>query len=113
PSGDECIYPGDKLLAVGTKDQIASFKEIMKEHEDIIEEGGADVEFSVDWVTLNDKSYLTGKLLRETSMRHSGCMVISVLRGEKIITNPKPDFRFEVGDSVCLAGEKSSLSWFV
>lgn len=113
PSGDECIYPGDRLLAVGTKDQIASFKEIMKEHEDIIDEGGADVEFSVDWVTLNDKSYLTGKLLRETSMRHSGCMVISVLRGEKIITNPKPDFRFEVGDSVCLAGEKSSLSWFV
>lgn len=113
PSGDEPVYPGDKLLAVGTKEQIASFDAIMKEHEIPEMDKKTDSEFRVEWTTLTEESYLTGKILRDTSMRQSGCMVITVLREDKEITNPKPDFRFEIGDSVCLAGESESLAWYV
>ena len=56
PSGDHVIYPYDKLLAVGSSQQIESLK-------------------------------------------------------ETFITNPKPDFHFELGDKVWLAGEKSACEW--
>jgi K+/H+ antiporter YhaU regulatory subunit KhtT len=45
-------------------------------------------------------------------MRESGCMVLSVLRDNEFITNPRADFRFRVGDSVWIAGEKDSCGFF-
>ena len=52
------------------------------------------------------------KALKDLSMRESGCMVLSVLRDNEFITNPKADFRFRAGDSVWIAGEKKSCEFF-
>ncbi len=38
-------------------------------------------------------------------------MVISVLHDGDFITNPKPDYRFAVGDTVWIAGETDSCQW--
>ena len=45
-------------------------------------------------------------------MRDSGCMVISVLRENEFIANPKADLRFQAGDTVWIAGEKGSCEFF-
>ena len=110
PSGDEIIYPLDRLLAVGTSSQLESFRQTMKES--INEEGSVHDEFVLEPIKLDDQSFLTGKSLREVKMRSYGCMVISVLRGDKFITNPKPDSKFMSGDIVWLAGEKSGCYWW-
>lgn len=73
PSGDQVIYPYDKLLAVGSSQQIESLKEMFRE---------APVTEHT-----NDQFKVT------------------------CITNPKPDFHFELGDKVWLAGEKSACEW--
>jgi K+/H+ antiporter YhaU regulatory subunit KhtT len=44
-------------------------------------------------------------------MREYPCMVISVLHDGKFITNPGPDYVFQEGDSVWVAGEISSCEW--
>ena len=44
-------------------------------------------------------------------MRDYHCMVISVLHGSEFHTNPKPDYTFEAGDVVWIAGETSSCEW--
>ena len=49
---------------------------------------------------------------KETSAKGMTCMVISVLRGDEFITNPKPDFAFREGDTVWLAGEKSGVAFY-
>jgi len=107
PSGDTVVYPYDHLLAVGTTDQLKAFRKLVSDSETPPEADGP--EFEVEPVTLTEDSYLTGRTLRATNMRDYHCMVISVLRGNEFITNPKPDFRFEAGDVVWVAGEIDSL----
>lgn len=111
PSGNERIYPYDKLLAVGTSEQIDSFKRLMQT--DVTQPVNDEMDFSVENVTLTESSYLCGKNLVEADMRKSGCIVLSVLRGDDFITNPKPDLRFQAGDVVWIAGEKSSCSFYM
>jgi CPA2 family monovalent cation:H+ antiporter-2 len=111
PSGNEYIFPYDKVLAVGTTEQLAAFVEMVKATDNRMEKTKT-VEFSVEAITLTEESYLTGKTLREADMRSYGCMVISIVRKDGIITNPKADFRFQPEDIVWLAGEKSACEWW-
>ncbi len=108
PGGDEVIYPGDRILAVGTSEQIASFKALMEEG---TEEVAAPQKqsFTVEKTTLGADSLYVGKSLRDISMRRYGCMVISIQRGDKVITNPGPDEVFREGDTIWIAGESHGV----
>ncbi len=108
PKSDETIYPYDKLLAVGSSQQIHLLKDMFTQTP--AAESHMD-EFKVTCITVDKDSQLYGKTLRGASLRDYKCMVISVLRGEDFITNPKADFHFEPGDKVWLAGEKSACEW--
>lgn len=116
PTGSEMVFPYDKLLAVGTKEQLAEFRKDMAEDVYVPEKTAADAlaprEFQLESITLKDDSWLTGKTLREADMRSYGCMVISVVSDGQITTNPTPDYRFKSGDLVWLAGEKSACEWW-
>ncbi|MDO5321474.1 MAG: cation:proton antiporter [Bacteroidia bacterium] len=109
PNGDEYIYPGDTLVAVGTTEQLDAFRQSMaftpvKNVEDEL--------FVVEKITLKPDSYLVGKNLRVAKMRDSGCMVVSVMSSGVLTTNPKPDYVFYEGDIVWIAGAKSSVNWY-
>lgn len=110
PSGDEIIYPGDVLLAVGTKEQLVRFSEIIKEN--TVEINEDDPDFSIDSFEVNADSIVNGKSLRELDMRKSGCMVLCIEHDGKRLTNPKPDFVCSPGDLVWIAGETASCQWF-
>ena len=116
PKGDEVVFPFDKLLAVGTKEQLAEFRKDMADNVYVPAEADADTlaprQFELESITLKEDSWLTGKTLRETDMRSYGCMVISVVSDGQVTTNPKPDYRFKEGDVVWLAGEKSACDWW-
>ena len=117
PKGEERIYPYDRLLAVGTSAQIDGFAKLM-EHEIIdphsvrLTTSGSDKDFSVEIIPVTESSFLYDKALKDLAMRESGCMVLSVLRDNEFITNPKADFHFRAGDSVWIAGEKESCKFF-
>lgn len=112
PAGDEHVYPGDSLLAVGTKAQLAALKRMMA---DAVADAEAAEEpaFDVRSVELKEDSYLVGRSLKSVDMRKFACMVISVMRGGEIITNPKPDFVFAVGDLVWIAGGLESADYLI
>ena len=116
PNGDEMVFPLDKLVAVGTKEQLAEFRKDMSESVYVPEGTDSDSlaprAFELESITLKEDSWLTGKTLRETDMRSYGCMVISVVSDGQVTTNPKPDYRFKAGDIVWLAGEKSACEWW-
>jgi len=113
PSGEERIYPGDRLVAVGTNEQIESFVSIIKENTPSGDQLSSETDFVVKASLLTNESYLTGKSLRESDMRKSGCMIISVLHNDKLITNPGAEFRFSTGDTVWIAGEEASCDWYL
>ena len=110
PSGEERIFPYDKLLAVGTSAQIDALRAMLSQS-DVTPTPGAEQEFEVVPVTLTESSFLTGMALSDTNMRPHRCMVISVLHDGEFITNPKPDYCFAAGDVVWIAGETSALDW--
>ena len=116
PRGTEVIFPYDKLLAVGTREQLAEFRKDMSDNIYVPEKTATDAlaprAFQLESITLKEDSWLTGKTLRETDMRSYGCMVISVVSEGQITTNPTPDYRFKAGDIVWLAGEKSACEWW-
>lgn len=112
PSGGERVFPGDVLIAVGTREQVESFKAIMDEfsvESDIPEEKEP---FHLELITLEENSLLAGRTVRDSGMKGSGCMVVNVCHEGAIITNPSPDYRFSPGDSLWLAGSKSAIEWF-
>ena len=111
PSGQEYIYPHDKVLAVGTTEQLSAFVHLVNLEENRAEKS-RQVDFVVEAITLTEDSYLADKTLREADMRSYGCMVISIVRAGNVITNPKADFRFQPEDIVWLAGEKSACEWW-
>ncbi len=108
PSGDVVLFPGDRMLAVGTSTQLESLRNMMAGAVAPASQDKGSV-FRIEPETLTDDSFLTGKTLRGTNLRKYHCMVISVLRGSQIITNPEPDFRFQEGDTVWVAGNVDEL----
>ena len=112
PSGDEPVYPFDKLVAVGTPSQLDAFMATLKDNIRPLEENEKDSDFALIAAELGPESFLTGKTLREANMRKSGCMLISVLHNDSFITNPGADFRLSDGDTVWIAGDAQSCEWY-
>lgn len=102
PSGEEVVYPYDKLLAVGTKDQLDRFKEAMTPNKDSKTTEG-ESGFKLEKTLLDSGSAFTGKALSELNLRQKDQMVISIIRDGKPVTNPDPSFVFQEGDLVWIA----------
>ena len=105
PSGEDIIYPYDHILAVGSTDQIHKLRDMVKVATPETRTDATDSKFEVVPVVLEADSYLTGKMLSKTNMKKYGCMIISVLRGDQFVTNPRHDMVFEAGDTVWIAGD--------
>ncbi len=109
PDGSEFLYPYDKVLVVGTEQQLEAFKKVLADSV-LPSDNSAQADFTVEALTLGKDSLLTGKTLREVNLRAYACMVLSTMRGDDFIANPRPDYRFREDDVVWFAGEKSSLA---
>lgn len=113
PGASEYVYPCDTLLAVGTTAQIEALRNMMESGHVKQQKESQPQEFTVDMITLSQTSPLVGKNLIEADLRASGCMLISIMRDGQLAVNPKPDLIFAPGDMVWIAGEKSSINWYI
>ena len=109
PDGEQKVYPGDELLTVGTEEQLAALREMFKASIDAQPEDQSD--FDVETVEVKDDSYLNGVSLKSLDIRKSNCMVISVLRGDNMIINPRAELVFAPGDVVWIAGDTASVEY--
>ena len=109
PSGDVQIFPGDRLLAVGTTDQLDRLRNMISDSVEDLPADKGNEEFRIEPHVLTEDSFLTGKTLRSAALRKYQCMVIGMLRGEHFITNPEPDLIFQEGDTVWIAGNVSNI----
>ena len=109
PSGDVELFPGDSLLAVGTTDQLEKLRNMISDSVPDTPLETGDDGFRIEPHVLTEDSFLTGKTLRTAALRKYQCMVISLLRGDKFITNPEPDLVFQKGDTVWVAGNIANI----
>ena len=109
PDGNEKVYPGDELLTVGTEEQLAALREMFKSSISAAPEDKS--EFNVEPIEVKEDSFLSGVSLKSLDIRKSNCMVISVLRGDNMIINPRAEFVFAPGDVVWIAGDTASVEY--
>lgn len=108
PSGEVRLYPFDRILAVGTSEQIDKLKALFASSIAVVPED--DNKFQVKPVLLTASSFLVGKSLAESSLSSYQCLVVSVLHEDSFLANPPADYIFEEGDTVWIAGDLDKIS---
>lgn len=107
PGGAEILYPMDKVLALGTDEQLEIFQNAIH---DVLEDCAYSENVSVKQFEITKDSPFYGKTLRKSGVRESqGCMIIRIDRDGETIVNPDPDIVFTDNDVVWIVGENSAL----
>ena len=111
PGGEERLYPFDKLVVVGTDEDLNNFRQYIderyKESMNILQERR---EVRMEQILIGEASRLAGKTISESGIRDDfGCLVVGIERDECAIKNPSPVTVFEPGDIVWIVGEHEKL----
>lgn len=110
PDGNACIFPYDKVEAIGTDDQLKSFSLALSEEvygEDIRME---DREMKLEQIVVTKNCPFVGKTLVESGIRDRyNCLLVGIDEGNENLATINPDRRFAVGDIIWLVGERAAL----
>lgn len=110
PNREERLYPNDKLLIIGTDDQLAHVKPLFEG--EIKEDASAAVkqDMSLQKVVINSKSPIFGQTIRDSGIREKtqGLIVGVERKGERIL-NPDSDLVFENDDIVWIVGNEKKI----
>ena len=110
PDGDYIIFPGDKLQAIGSDDQLTKFRNAIEN--DVL---GEDYELEKremklrQFIIAQDSPFI-GKTLEESGIRSRySCMVVGMEEGKENLSPVGPKRRFEEGDILWIVGEQEAL----
>jgi CPA2 family monovalent cation:H+ antiporter-2 len=110
PNRDERLYPYDKLLIIGTDDQLANIKPLF---EGIIDETLVSIpmeDMSLQKVVINSKSAVFGQTIRDSGIREqTQGLVVGIERNGERILNPDSNLIFENGDIVWIVGNNKKI----
>ena len=114
PDGNERLYPFDKIVVVGSDEEIQrcldSVEIYRQERETELE---ARHHIVISWYLVGEISHLAGKTIRELNTReNAGSMIVGIDRETRSLRDFHADFVLENGDVVWLAGEKEAVDAF-
>ena len=111
PGRDERLYPHDKILVIGTDDQLASVQSLFEGKEDESDEVAfPKKDMTLQKVVINSQSPVYGFSIRNSKIRDitQGLVVGIERRGERIL-NPDSDLVFENEDIVWIVGNTKKI----
>ena len=110
PTGDTVIFPGDRIQAIGSDDQLQQFATALRS--ELIPED-AEIEkreMHLRKIVLDNQSPFIGKSLRESGLRKKyNCMVVGIEEGQQDLSIINAEHIFEQGDIVWVVGEEADL----
>ncbi len=111
PGGDERLYPFDKLVVVGSDEDLSHFRKYIEErYKHLPQEISPRKEVNMEQFIITKGSGLIGRTILESGIRDKAtCLVIGIERGDKSIQNPSPATVFEEGDIVWIVGEHEKV----
>ncbi|WP_027455767.1 cation:proton antiporter [Xylanibacter brevis] len=110
PDGDYIIFPGDRLQAIGSDEQLAKFglaieTELLGEDMEMEKR-----EMKLRQIVIGADSRFIGKTLQESGIRNRySCMVVGMEEGKENLTAVPPQRKFVEGDIIWIVGEEESL----
>ncbi|MCL2549494.1 MAG: cation:proton antiporter [Methanimicrococcus sp.] len=109
PGGAEHIYPLDKIVVLGTDEQMNVFRKEI-ENQSLAPEKKEEEEVILQQFVIEENSSLLNKPLRGCNIRDkSKCLVVGVERDDETIMNPDGAFVFREGDVISIVGEKERI----
>ncbi|BAT53297.1 putative potassium/proton antiporter [Nostoc sp. NIES-3756] len=106
PNNQTKLEAGDRLLVVGAKEEIAALEEFAQGKLAVPDKTSA-----CQWVTVEAKSLILGKTLKDLLLEpQSGIKIQAIRRDGKFIRSPNENTDFRNGDQVLLCGSLPSLN---
>jgi monovalent cation:H+ antiporter-2, CPA2 family len=112
PTGDMILYPRDKVLLLGTPEQVAAGKEFLQEASGATAVSNFD-EVRMESVELPPGCGLHNQSLEELGLgRTFGLQIAGINRGGRRILNPRAEEKLLTGDNVLVLGSPDQISAF-
>lgn len=113
PNGDTFIFPGDKIQAIGSDEQLTALSEAMNR-----EMYDRDIEIEkremkLHQVVINRNGKFAGKTLRESGIRDTyNCMVVGLEEGKENLSQMDPSRKLNPSDAIWIVGEQDDIMNF-
>lgn len=110
PNGEDVIYPGDKIQAIGSDEQLtalneALYGELFSDDYEIERR-----EMKLRQYVIIEGSRFIGKTLQESGIRDDfNVMIVGLEQDEQNLSEISPDRRFKQGDILWIVGEEKSI----
>ncbi|MDL2208926.1 cation:proton antiporter, partial [Parabacteroides sp. OttesenSCG-928-O15] len=114
PDANERIYPYDKMIVAGSDEDIQNMTKVIADRAQVeIPEEEPVYQISLSQYVVEPGSPLIGETIQSMNIQNqTECMIINIERDDVSIIHIYPDFMFEEGDTLLLAGEKEKLNAF-
>jgi len=111
PGRDERLYPNDKLMVIGTDDQLAAVKALFETNTPESQEPSFPrEEMTLQKVVITSSSPVFGQSIRTSGIRETTQgLVVGLERNGQRILNPDSGMVFENGDIVWIVGNKKKV----
>lgn len=108
PGGKEKILPYDKVLVLGTDDQLTAVAKIFGKP--TISADNQKKEVSLEQLIIEENSLLEGKSIVESGIRDKAkCLVVGIEHEGETTMSPNIHTKFCIGDVVWVVGEKDKI----
>ena len=109
PRGEERLYPFDKIIIVGTDEELDLFQEIIqkqdKEYRDQLAQSFNN-NIKIEQFNIEPDSPLIGRSIQQSDSRDkNACLISGIERDGKSMMNPPSQTVFKENDNVWVAGE--------
>ncbi len=112
PVGDMVLYPRDKVLLLGTAEQVAAGKEFLQKASGAPATSNFD-EVRMEAIELPSGSHLHDRTLAEIALgRAFGLQVAGIQRAGRRILNPRGEEKLQAGDNVLVLGSPDQIATF-
>ncbi len=111
PGRDERLFPHDKVLVIGTDDQLASVKELFEGiPEAVVETNFPKKDMTLQKIVISSSSPVFGQTIRNSGIReNTQGLVVGIERKGQRILNPDSNLVFENGDIVWIVGNNKKI----
>ena len=110
PSGDDRIYPYDKIQVIGSDDQLTALSKALKNNLHPEDPNIEKREMKLRQLVISEDGQFFGKTLSECGIRDIyDCMVVGMEEGEENLSMLAPNQRFYKDDTIWVVGEKENL----
>ncbi|MBO4805854.1 MAG: cation:proton antiporter [Paludibacteraceae bacterium] len=106
PGGTEQIFPVDKLLVLGTDDQLKTFETELSLKRAVSE----NKEVGLEQIEVEKDSVLIGRTIQQSGIRDKAkCLVVGIEHNGVLSMNPDISTVFQSGDMVWIVGESEKI----